>query len=87
MTLCVHASLQYFDDNYGGSGASEEDPYNVEDCGERAHELTPNFLSFVLSLSWQIITVRFMKPWNSMETSQAAPAVFLSHAWLIRPHR
>ena len=21
------------DDNYGGSGASEEDPYNVEDCG------------------------------------------------------
>jgi hypothetical protein len=29
----VHVCVQYFDDNYGSRGASEEDPYNVEDCG------------------------------------------------------
>lgn len=29
----MHACVQYFDDNYGSRGASEEDPYNVEDCG------------------------------------------------------
>jgi hypothetical protein len=45
---CGHVSGFFFDDNYGSrSGASEEDPYNIEDCG-----LTPTEAAAV-SKGWQ----------------------------------